>query len=193
MAEGKFTKGTTVMQLTEEQHLLVEAAQGHPVDVRDPHTNRAYVLLTAELYQRVRDLVEAGGPPPQATGSPPASETIPLRVVLRKLPTPPEVAQAVQRRCRQLGFWRRKYVQEVEDELKFQYYYGGQYVAYLQTEEGPVVVAAGRLESETFGHQLDALSPENRRAIHYAVPTIWNDPISELRTPFSDESPTPSG
>jgi hypothetical protein len=169
------------MQLTEEQHLQVEAAQSKPVDVVDPHTNNTYVLLAAELYQHVRDLVELTLRTSLRTTSTPANlEGKPLWVVLRGLPTPPEVAQAVQRRCRQLGLWRRKYVQEVEDELKFQYYYGGQYVAYLRTDEGPVVVAAGRLESEAFGHQLDALSPENRRAIHYNVPSVWNDEISEL-------------
>ena len=45
------------MLLTAEQHLAVEAAQGKPVDVVDPQTQRTYVLLSAELYQHVRDLV----------------------------------------------------------------------------------------------------------------------------------------
>jgi hypothetical protein len=44
--------------LTEEQHRVIEAAAGKPVEVLDPATNRAYVLVSADTYQQVRDLVE---------------------------------------------------------------------------------------------------------------------------------------
>jgi hypothetical protein len=46
------------MRLTEEQHQLVEVAAGQPVDVVDPQSNRAYVLLPAEVFERVRGILE---------------------------------------------------------------------------------------------------------------------------------------
>src|SRR5437588_8812639 len=100
------------MRLTEEQHRLVEAAEGRPIDVFDPRTDRNYVLLPAELYQRVQNLVEKNGPPqrtapaPASSESPQApsvSEVKPLRVVVRQLPTPTEVAEMVARRKKEMG------------------------------------------------------------------------------------------
>ncbi len=174
------------MRLTEEQHQLVEAAHGRPVDVRDPQTNRAYVLLPVELYQRVRDLVEKNGPP-QRTGPAPASseppqgpsmaEVQPLRVVVRQLPTPPEVAEIVRKRTKEMGWgWRRKDAQQYEDALKIGYYYGGQCVAVLRTSEGPVIVAAGRRDSDEFDAQLAYLSPQERSSAYRDWPRLWNDP-----------------
>jgi hypothetical protein len=175
------------MRLTEEQHLLVEAAQGKPVDVLDPRTDRSYVLLPAEHYQRFKDLEEGRGvaePAPTTHGvsgtpSPaPAPNDGPLRVALRALPTPSEVAAIVQKRCQELGVWRRKYVQEVEDEFKLQYYYGGRCVAYLRTSEGPVIVAAGRRDSDAFDRQLSYLTTEERYGAIRDWPSPWNDPAT---------------
>jgi hypothetical protein len=171
------------MRLTEEQHRLVEAAQGQPVDVVDPRTNRAYVLLPAELYQRARTLpqgaaVPAGVPPGGGAGGEP------LRLKLRELPLPPEVAEEARKYCQQLGLWRRRYVQDVEDELRLQYYFGGQAVVYLRSKDGPIIVAAGRVADEAFGRQLDALPPGERRQVNYDFPSVWNDQVSQLRTPF---------
>jgi hypothetical protein len=181
------------MRLTDEQHRLIEAAGGRPVHVLDPRTNRVYVLLPAELYQRVQVLVEngPGGGPRFETGAgplgPPTHGAMPpVPVKLRDLPLPAEVAEAAARDCRSLGLWRRRYVEEVEEELKLQYYFGGTYVAYLRSADGPVVVAAGAPQSEAFGRQLEAVRPEARRQVVYAVPTIWNDQVSELRTPFHE-------
>jgi hypothetical protein len=43
--------------LTDEQRLALQAS-GTPVRVVDPRTNETYVLLRAELYDRIKDLVE---------------------------------------------------------------------------------------------------------------------------------------
>lgn len=69
--------------------------------------------------------------------------------------------------------------------MRFQCYFGGRYVVWIPSKDGPIVVAAGRVESEEFGRQLDALPPEERRAVRYDVPRLWNDPESELRSPFA--------
>jgi hypothetical protein len=184
------------MRLTEEQHRDVEAAQGKPVDVVDPQTQQAYVLLPAELYQRVRDLVEREGMR-AAPGAPPASEPPriplppegqPMRVKVRALPTPPEVAEEVKKSCRRVGFWRRKYVQQVEDELKLQYYFGGQAVSYLYTREGLVVVAAGDRNSDAYDRLLSFLPPEERRQAILDFPFRWHDTTNEVITPFPYES-----
>lgn len=51
------------VELTEEQRRLLGEREGSPVEMVDPHTQRAYVLLAREQYDRVRSLVEtpAGG------------------------------------------------------------------------------------------------------------------------------------
>ena len=48
--------------LTEEQRKALEARPGGPIEVVDPATNRVYVLVTAEAYQRVRNLLEQAVP-----------------------------------------------------------------------------------------------------------------------------------
>lgn len=108
-----------------------------------------------------------------------------LPVKLRELPTPAEVAVEVDRYCKKLGLTRKRYRQGVEDDLKLQYYFGGQYVGFLRTDEGPVVVASGQLESEEFDRQLDALPPEKRRCIILEPAFRWKDYTSLILTPFS--------
>jgi len=64
---GRF-KGEVRMppiHLTEEQRRLVEAEQGRPVDVLDPSTNRTYVLIARDQFERVRELLD---PPPVPEG-----------------------------------------------------------------------------------------------------------------------------
>jgi hypothetical protein len=185
-----------VIQLTEEQRQAVAAHQGRPVEVVDPVTRRSYMLIAAETYQRVRDVLEAEDTPAQTAGSapspsapaaPPLAEGRPMRQRLRDLATTPEVAEEIRRYCKHLGLSRKKSREWVEEDLKLQYYFGGRYVGYLETEEGKVIVAAGRLDSEEFGRQLDAVSPEERRKVKLFQPFVWDDPVSQLRTPFTYE------
>src|SRR5262245_43706981 len=174
------------MKLTEEQHCAVEAAQGKPVEVIDPQTQRTYVLLSSEQYQRVRGLVEgpeAGRAPvlppePEPPKNPLIPEKGPMRVKVRDLPTPPELAAEAKRYCKQLGTCWRKDVLEAEDELKVQYYFGGQAVSYLRTKEGPVIVAAGYRDSDAYDQLLAFLPAEERRRVILDFPSKWNDTTS---------------
>jgi hypothetical protein len=53
-----------MITLTDEQHQAIEDAGGSPVRVEDPSTKTTYVLLTADLYERIRALVESDDPDP---------------------------------------------------------------------------------------------------------------------------------
>ena len=172
------------MQLTAEQSQAIEAAGGRPVEVVDPQTQRTYVLLSAEAYQPVRDLVEGRqpeGPRPEAPAS--IAEGQPMRVKVRELPMPPEVAERVKKCCKKLGFWRRRYVAEVEDELQLQYHFGGQYVGILRSKEGPIIVAAGILD-EAFDLQLASLPPPERQEVMLYPVDRWNDSMSLILSPL---------
>jgi hypothetical protein len=48
--------------LTEEQARALATHPNEPVRVLDPTTQRAYVLLSADLYERVRELLEGFHP-----------------------------------------------------------------------------------------------------------------------------------
>jgi hypothetical protein len=45
--------------LTPEQRQLVEQAGGHPVRIEDPETHQAYVLIRADVYEQVRNVIES--------------------------------------------------------------------------------------------------------------------------------------
>jgi hypothetical protein len=164
---------------------------GEPLRVLDPQTKQAYVLLPAEDYERLRQFAErthrlATLASAESGGVVPATGEF-LRVKVRDLSTPAVVAEEVTKYCRRLGFWRRKYVRQAEDMIKLQYYFGGQYVAYLSTEDGPVVVAAGDLDSDAFDRQLACLTPEERRAALLHAVDPWNDPISRIFSHLSSD------
>jgi hypothetical protein len=44
--------------LTPEQRRLVEEAGDRPLRIEDPELHQAYVLIRAEVYERVRDVIE---------------------------------------------------------------------------------------------------------------------------------------
>jgi hypothetical protein len=181
----------TIIELTDEQRQALQAEQGKWVEVVDPATRQRYVLVAREQYERVRPLLE--GPllspparPAQAAGSVP--EAKPLRQRVRDLPLPPEVAAEAKRHCKRLGLWGAKERRRVEEQMKLQHYYGGKWIAILQTVEGPVVVAAAdSLGNPAFDRQLAFLSPEERRQRVIECPVRLFDTESELLTPFSDE------
>ena len=173
------------MQLTEAQCQVVQAANGKPVEVLDPQTRQAYVLIAAEVYQRIRHLVEGAedqAQRPEAPGT--AGEGQPMRLKVRELPMLPEVAERVKEYCKKLGFWRRRYVQEVEDEMRLQYHFGGQYVGLLPSPEGPLIVAAGDLRSEAFDRQLAALPVDERRQVLLLPVDRWDDTMSLILSPL---------
>jgi hypothetical protein len=54
-----------VIVLTDEQHMAIRDAGGSPVRVEDPASKTTYVLLTADLYERIRALVESDDTGPE--------------------------------------------------------------------------------------------------------------------------------
>jgi hypothetical protein len=105
---------------------------------------------------------------------------------LDDLPTPEEVASRAQRRARERGLrgrWRR----ELEEQLKLQYYFGGQCVSYLRGAGGIVVMAAGRSGSPEYQRQLAGVAAEQRARLVLAIPPRWNDEDSEILTPERHE------
>jgi hypothetical protein len=184
---------TVAIHLTEQQRQAIAAHRGQPVEIVDPNTDRAYVLLARERYDRVRHLLdqleghtepsEGGGPPP------PVDEGRPLRQSLRELALPPAVAQFARQWCQRLGLVGSKARQDVEERLKLQHYYGGRWVAYLRTDRGPVVVAvADSLDDPEFDRQLARLTSDERRAAVLESPPRLFDERSEVLTPFAHES-----
>lgn len=58
-----------MLELTAEQRRVVEGQGGRPVEVVDPATRRAYVLIPREEFERVRPLLDDAPPaanPPEA-------------------------------------------------------------------------------------------------------------------------------
>jgi hypothetical protein len=51
--------GVVTRTITPEQQIAVAEAGDAPVELADPQTGTAYVLLRADVYQRMRDLLEA--------------------------------------------------------------------------------------------------------------------------------------
>jgi hypothetical protein len=183
-----------VIHLTEQQRQAVEARHGEPVEVVDPVTNRVYVLVGMETYERVRSLLESSPERASAAGSPPvtassAGERKPLRQRVRELPLPPEVAAEAKRYCKRLGLWGAKSRRQMEEQMKLQHYYGGRWIAELLTDQGIVVVAAAEsLNDPVLDQQLSFLTAEERRSVRFESPTQLFDQESEVLTPFADES-----
>jgi hypothetical protein len=48
----------SITELTPEQRRLVEQAGDQPVRIEDPEMHQAYVLIRADLYERVRGVIE---------------------------------------------------------------------------------------------------------------------------------------
>jgi len=168
-----------MIALTPEQWQA--AAQGEPVRVVDPSTQNAFVVVRAEVFERL-----AGAMKPPAIAAPGPQ---PLRQRIRDLPLPPEVAAEAARFGKRIGFWRAKDRRQLEEQMKIQHYYGGQWIAYLRSDEGPVVVAAAEdLNDSLFDQQLSFLTAEERRSALIDRPSRLFDNESEIGTPFSDES-----
>jgi hypothetical protein len=47
-----------MIELTPEQRRLVEQAGDRPVRIEDPDMHQEYVLIRADVYERVRDVIE---------------------------------------------------------------------------------------------------------------------------------------
>lgn len=169
------------LELTPEQRSALAASPGGPVEIVDPDTKKKYVLLAQEQFEKAQALL---GEPHPAPSSPPLAIPQPLA----DLPVPPPVIDEMRRRSRQLGWRGRKALQDLEDELKLQYYYGGLCVNYLRTTQGIVVLAAGRSGSPAYQEQLQAIPAEQRPRLVLSLPPRFNDETAEILTPHDDES-----
>jgi len=169
------------IHLSDEQRQALAAGQA--VEVIDADSQLPVIVLAAEHYRQRIQEVTAEAPaslPPADT----PSRLPPVPCCLRDLVTPPEVAAAVKAYCARCGMWRKKDRIWAEEQLKLQRYFGGTYVGYLQTAAGCVVVAAGQLDSEEFGRQLDALPREQRQQVVLFPPPVWNDEVSQVPAPY---------
>jgi len=172
------------IELTPQQEQAVK--QGRPVEVVDPASERAFVVVAREFYERGRFLPEGrpeqGPSAPVSPAVPSAAEAEPARVRLCDLPTPPDVLEEAERWCKKYGWRGKKALGEVEEQLKLQYYYGGQAVYILRTDEGPIVVAIGERYRDTPDLRYVLLKPDERPRASLAVPPRWRDTDSEILT-----------
>jgi hypothetical protein len=172
------------IELTPEQRQSLQAHPDLPVEVIDPATQRRYVLVAREQFDRLQPAPE----PPQLerrSTRPAAPLNIPQR--LEDLPTPPELLEEARRYQRKLSLYGKKWLQEIVEEMKLQYYYGGWFIRVLPTPKGRVVVALHRGDDEEYQRQVEALTPEQRQQAVVTTPTIWNDPNSLLGDVISYE------
>jgi hypothetical protein len=93
--------------------------------------------------------------------------------LLLTLPTTPELAREIDTTCAQLHT-ARKNRRFVEEEIKLQYYFGGQEVAYVRTRNGIAVVVSGRPDTSEVKDFLEKLSKEEcaQVVIHYPDPWV---------------------
>jgi hypothetical protein len=103
-----------------------------------------------------------------------------VRQRLRELPTPPEVAAEARRFHKAQGWGGRQRLSAIEDELKLQYYYGGQHIRCLFGKDGPIIVAIYRGDDEDYRNQIQALSAEEKQEAVVVFPCRWNDPNAEI-------------
>jgi hypothetical protein len=169
------------LELTTQQEQAVQ--QGRPVEVVEPTSRRTFVVMARELYERVRSLLEGG--PPQDKPAPVAPAAVPpvapaadleeaRRIRLRELPTPPEVTQEVEQYCKKYH-WNRR---EIEDQLKLQYYFGGQAIYVVRTPDGPLVIPIEGRFRDMADLRYVMLKPEERSEACYTVPSPWHDTVA---------------
>jgi hypothetical protein len=116
--------------------------------------------------------------PPDPVKTPVRRSRPSVPVLLRDLPLPPEIVPDVEAYCRKYRLRKARERQEVEEECKLQYYFGGDLVLVLDTLEGGKVVAAGELDSDEFTAQFEGLSPEVRREAVRCAPWPWDSDVS---------------
>jgi hypothetical protein len=172
------------IELTHEQRQALQVEPGRPVEVLDPATQQRYVLLARDQYERLRPLLE--GSPEQGPSPPVAPSGVSLgeadvpRVRLRDLATPPEIIAEAERCCKKYGWLGKARRREVVEQLKLQYYYGGQEIYLVRTPEGPVVVPIPERYRDTPGLRYVLLTPEERRRACLTCPSPWQDTDSEI-------------
>ena len=174
----------TTIELTDEQQKALQAEQGTRINVVNPATQQRYVLLAWEQYERVRPVLDRG-PEPSRQPEPTPARILPpdgqaLRIRLRDLPTPPEITEEANRYCKELGMGGRKDIQQAEDQMKLQYYYGGKAIYVVRAAEGPVVIPIEERHKDTPDLRYVLLTPEERPRACYEVPSRWQNTVCEI-------------
>jgi hypothetical protein len=130
--------------------------------------------------------VSEGVPQKRDSEDRPATERPPMRQPLVNLDNAAILAE-VKRVCQHLGLRVPSAQRRVEEDLKLQYYFGGQDVAFLETSQGRVVVAQGILGTGEFRCALQSLSLDERRRVIVRFVDPWDHPSDLAPTPFPDE------
>jgi hypothetical protein len=88
-------------------------------------------------------------------------------VYLADLTLPPEEQAWVEQRLRKCYWWwaRRKWRQDVEEQVKLYYFFRGKTVAIKSTPRGRVVLMAGEYGSPEFSRFMEGLSRSERSQI----------------------------
>jgi hypothetical protein len=97
------------LELTLQQRQLVKEQDGRPVEIVDPDTQRSYMLVARELFERARPMLDNLPPAPASSGQ-------------RSIEIPPGIRRS------QEAFWR-----DLQDLLK-QRSWRGQWVCYCGDE-----------------------------------------------------------
>jgi hypothetical protein len=120
-------------------------------------------------------------------------------IYLNDLPTPPEVAEAVESSSKRRGN-NAKQKQDLLERSKLEYYFAGQVVAYLRTPQGRAVVASSKMTQEEYDAAKARLSPTERANLTVDIPLPWNQalipfyfPVEEVRREANDSEPSGAG
>lgn len=118
----------------------------------------------------------------RARGNPvePATSSSGVRVRLCDLATPSEVSDDADQWCKKYGWGGNRRRREVEEQLKLQYYFGGQAVYLLDTADGPIVIAIAEHEQNTPDLRYVLLTDEERPHACLTVPPRWHDTVGEI-------------
>ena len=107
-------------------------------------------------------------------------ELLQLPKRIADLPTPPDVL-AYAEECKKKEWLRKQEFEDLVDQLKLQYYYGGWHVRYLLTKQGRVVVVIDEDgDVEGYRRKVQALPPDVRQDSVVGVPSPWMDETSWL-------------
>ena len=134
----------TEIELTNEQQQALQAGLGNPIGVVDPATQQHYILLAREQYERVRSVLEGRASTARLQSFHPrllptyqksnSCAARPGPGGCRRMSLPKAT-----RYCKRLGLWRASNRRQMEEQMKLQHFYGGRWIGYLRSDEGPVV------------------------------------------------------
>jgi hypothetical protein len=112
---------------------------------------------------------------------------------LKDMPLPPDMQQEVERSLRKKGWRTRDDRRHVEECLKLQHFFGGQWVAFKVTPQGLLILYAGDYSNPEFDEVLNSLPPEERCQVTLYTPSKWNDTETTIPSGFlNDEMEEPS-